>query len=173
MKFVSSRVVLSCGLAIAGVLSGCPASKKMSVPPGEVARISGLPSQSPQPAPSAAVLHDGAQYVLDLADGSACESSAACESNICEGGNCDGTRLGVCASAERLCTEDLVAYCGCDGRSFYASSTCPGIAFSSRGECGMADDANPGQGSTLYDAGIPLDSSQPSVENDAQTSPEG
>ena len=35
------------------------------------------------------------------------------------------------------CTKDLVPYCGCDGKVFEASGTCPGLAFSKKGGCGQ------------------------------------
>lgn len=35
------------------------------------------------------------------------------------------------------CTKDLVTYCGCDGKEFGGSGTCPAQAFSKRGGCGQ------------------------------------
>ena len=37
--------------------------------------------------------------------------------------------------AGRACTQDLVPYCGCGGKTFTASSGCPGRPYASRGPC--------------------------------------
>jgi len=43
------------------------------------------------------------------------------------------------------CTRDLAPYCGCDGTTFMASSTCPGRPYQHRGNCsGVIPDAGPG-----------------------------
>jgi hypothetical protein len=36
---------------------------------------------------------------------------------------------------DRACTADLVEYCGCDGKTFISSSSCPGEPFSVKGKC--------------------------------------
>lgn len=66
--------------------------------------------------------------------GASCSSPSDCASGICEGQGC-GQGHGVCADSDRVCTMDLVAYCGCDGKTFNASSGCPKNRFQSRGEC--------------------------------------
>ncbi len=69
-----------------------------------------------------------------------CTSSADCregeECHIVEG--CEtpsycGPRLG------RPCTDDLAPFCGCDGNTFYGSSTCPQRTYSRRGPCASQD----------------------------------
>jgi len=87
-------------------------------------------------------------------DGAACDGyelhgrqvSWDCDSGVCEGVGCPGERLGsmgfnrvtptgYCVMARRRCVKDRIAYCGCDGKTFYASSTCPKRRFVSVGEC--------------------------------------
>lgn len=69
------------------------------------------------------------------ADGAACKVAGDCESGICEGQGCGEGTLGVCVSKKRPCTADLRAYCGCDGVTFRASSSCPGRRYAARSEC--------------------------------------
>lgn len=71
----------------------------------------------------------------NLADGAACLESAQCQSGVCEGEGCTDDKPGVCASQKRGCTRDLRAYCGCDGKTFRTSGSCPGKRFSARAEC--------------------------------------
>lgn len=68
------------------------------------------------------------------ADGTACSTSSECASGICEGMGC-GWNQGKCAPAQRSCTRDLRVFCGCDGKDFQSSSTCPGRVFRSPGSC--------------------------------------
>jgi hypothetical protein len=91
---------------------------------------------------------------LKMADGEPCDGfeiaerggNSECASGVCEGVGCPGERTGssgwvaltptgACAPARRSCTPDRRAYCGCDGKTFYASSTCPGRRFVSAGAC--------------------------------------
>jgi hypothetical protein len=37
--------------------------------------------------------------------------------------------------AQRACTRDLRLYCGCDGKDFRASGSCPGQVFLHPGAC--------------------------------------
>jgi hypothetical protein len=68
------------------------------------------------------------------ADGAACNASDECASGICEGEGC-GDNQGTCAPKARGCTRDLRQYCGCDGKTFQASGSCPGQRFSKRDAC--------------------------------------
>ncbi len=68
------------------------------------------------------------------ADGDKCSAAADCQSGICEGQGC-GAGAGVCAPRDRMCTSDLVPYCGCDGATFDSSSGCPGRLYAYRGSC--------------------------------------
>lgn len=67
--------------------------------------------------------------------GAQCQASAECESGVCEGEGC-GDTPGTCAPAQRACTRDLRQYCGCDGKTFQASGSCPGQRFSAKAACG-------------------------------------
>jgi hypothetical protein len=66
-------------------------------------------------------------------DARACTSSTECE----RGRTCWG--VAGCATqwscVRARCRRDSVAYCGCDGQTFQASSTCPGRPFVHRGAC--------------------------------------
>lgn len=67
-------------------------------------------------------------------DGDTCVSSIECQSGICEGKGCDGSGA-VCVTAERMCTKDLVPYCGCDGQTFETSGSCAGRPYAHKGPC--------------------------------------
>ena len=69
------------------------------------------------------------------ADGAACLAAADCTSGICEGQGCGPDAPGKCVSAARICTQDMQPYCGCDGKNFFGSGSCPGRRYASRGDC--------------------------------------
>jgi hypothetical protein len=74
-------------------------------------------------------------------EGGACASAGDCASGVCEGKGCDGTGP-VCVAKARMCTKDLRAYCGCDGRTFRTSGSCAGRPYAARGACpSAAEDA--------------------------------
>ncbi len=66
--------------------------------------------------------------------GAACQSGADCQSGVCEGQGC-GRNQGKCAARQRACTRDRRAYCGCDGKTFFSSGSCPGRRFARPGQC--------------------------------------
>jgi len=68
-------------------------------------------------------------------DGEPCATASQCLSGICEGQGCGAEESGTCAPAKRACTRDLRAYCGCDGKTFRTSGSCPGQRFQYRGAC--------------------------------------
>lgn len=70
------------------------------------------------------------------ADGMACLIGDECESGVCEGEGCGESQPGRCMPRARGCTRDLRTYCGCDGKTFQASGSCPGRRFSARAACG-------------------------------------
>ncbi len=70
--------------------------------------------------------------------GSACLVATDCESGACEGLGCGADTPGICADVKRRCTRDARAYCGCDGKTFRASGTCPGQRYSAKAACGSA-----------------------------------
>jgi hypothetical protein len=51
----------------------------------------------------------------------------------CKGQSCD--TAWTCDMTAQACTADIADYCGCDGQTFQASSSCPTRAFASRGAC--------------------------------------
>jgi hypothetical protein len=85
------------------------------------------PPSGPQPVPPAA----GAK----VADGGACLFAAECASDICEGQGCSNDEPGRCGSRARMCTQDVETFCGCDGRTFQGSGSCPRVRFASKGAC--------------------------------------
>lgn len=68
-------------------------------------------------------------------EGTACLLGTECSSGVCEGEGCGDRSPGKCAPANRACTRDLRAYCGCDGKTFRGSGSCPMQRFAYRGEC--------------------------------------
>ncbi len=127
------------------LLSGCPANRKMSVPPGAPARVadsppavqSALPEAPTSPAPEASDSSEGSILlgtVELLPNGETCTESATCKSGVCEGG-CDEATPSVCVSSERPCSLDLVTFCSCEGETFRAGSVCVGRRYRSRGAC--------------------------------------
>lgn len=70
----------------------------------------------------------------DRADGAPCSAGHECTSGVCEGEGCEPD-AGRCVPAQRMCTRDLVEYCGCSGVTFRASGSCAGERFEHRGPC--------------------------------------
>lgn len=68
----------------------------------------------------------------------ACQSNADCGGALCMGPEGCGTRW-TCATGPVGCTADLSPFCGCDGQTFYGSSSCPGRTYAHRGPCATAD----------------------------------
>ncbi|WP_052553586.1 hypothetical protein [Enhygromyxa salina] len=72
---------------------------------------------------------------LALPSGPLCDTNADCsDGQVCEGAGCEPGQ-GRCVSAERACTRDLAEYCGCDGKTFSGSGSCPGARYAYRGAC--------------------------------------
>ncbi|MGE0395456.1 MAG: hypothetical protein AB7T06_01925 [Kofleriaceae bacterium] len=69
------------------------------------------------------------------ADGASCLKGEDCASGVCEGEGCGDDQPGTCAPAQRGCTKDLRAYCGCDGKTFKTSGSCPKQRYASKGAC--------------------------------------
>jgi hypothetical protein len=90
------------------------------------------PSPTPAPAPSIPVATPGD---APGADGTPCLTAAACASGVCEGQGCDASSPGKCVPRSRPCTEDYREYCGCDGKIFHGSGSCPGQRYQARGGC--------------------------------------
>ena len=93
----------------------------------------------PRPAPVDHTGHTGGDHTPTpkrdaKPAGAQCSAATECESGVCEGEGC-GDTAGTCAPAQRACTRDLRQYCGCDGKTFQASGSCPGQRFSARQAC--------------------------------------
>lgn len=67
------------------------------------------------------------------ADGEACSKPDDCKSGVCEGEGCD--KGPKCVAANRMCTRDLVQFCGCDGKTFSSSGSCPSRPYKKKGSC--------------------------------------
>ena len=62
------------------------------------------------------------------------------------GGICAGSGCSMpwqCIFSGIACTDDESPFCGCDGATFYGSSTCPLEPFAFRGECDAVRDCDP------------------------------
>ena len=142
----SQSLVWLAGIAL---LAGCPANRKMGVPPGAPARIADSPPAGQGGASGEISDNTGGSETGDgtltepgalvgsgdlLADGETCTDPATCESGVCEGG-CDAANPSVCVSRNRICTMDIVTFCSCEGETFTASSTCVGRRFQAREAC--------------------------------------
>lgn len=72
-----------------------------------------------------------------------CRSNTDCA----RGEQCQGPEgCGVtwtCSTGPVGCTADVANFCGCDGRTFQGSSSCPGQLFRHRGRCESADAGAP------------------------------
>jgi hypothetical protein len=101
------------------------------VDPPEVV-VPGADAGAPEATPSEPAT--GTTSPAPGAVGASCSSANDCQTGICEGEGC-GEDKGVCMARNRPCTRDRRAYCGCDGRTFQASGSCPGQRFASRGAC--------------------------------------
>jgi len=80
-----------------------------------------------------------------LADGDVCELGAQCISGTCEGG-C-GRGEATCRPAHQRCARDQRLHTRCDGTTFEASSTCPGVRTreaATRQRRALSDTSQPG-----------------------------
>jgi len=105
-------------LALLCCLAAC--SKNASAPLPEPAPVE---DQSAKAAPTPAGV------------GAPCRVGTDCASGVCEGEGCDDNALGMCTDELRMCTADIVDYCGCDGQTFQSSSACANQRFEHRGSC--------------------------------------
>lgn len=64
-----------------------------------------------------------------------CQLDGECASGVCEGLGCTADQPGHCVTTPRSCTRDRRPYCGCDGKTFFASGNCPGKRYSAAGAC--------------------------------------
>ncbi len=94
-----------------------------------------LPDGAEAAEPSSGATTDTEAASGSKAVGAVCGDGAECASGVCEGSGCEPTS-GKCVDAKRMCTRDLRPYCGCDGKPFTASGTCPGRLYRNQGACG-------------------------------------
>ena len=134
-------------LLMMALFAGCQTVRDVPVSAPEAASQTPLPNTLPQvpqtgettPSTESIPEADGPTYPPDapasLGPGAACWEGSQCESGVCEGPGCLEDSPGVCALAQRPCTRDLRPYCGCDGVTFFTSSTCPRQRFEAKGAC--------------------------------------
>jgi len=140
-------VAISCGvydarmkireLLIAAFLIACgPAqTQTMTAPPAQPAPTEpATPTESAPPTTQGPPATQPAPPAIG-ADGATCLKSEDCASGICEGQGCDDAHPGTCAPKSRGCTRDLRAYCGCDGKTFSTSGSCPGRRYAAKSAC--------------------------------------
>lgn len=72
-----------------------------------------------------------------------CRSNSDCVGgSLCQGPEGCGVTW-TCSATPVDCDADLAYFCGCDGRTFQASSSCPGQLYRHRGRCESADAGAP------------------------------
>lgn len=109
-----------------------------------LAACSGTPPRVVEPEPERGPLDAGVDapppdaptvYEDEAApDGPACFGSGDCESGTaCRGPR--GCHAAWACGAPVACGDDRIAYCGCDGTTFYAASGCPGRPYEHPGAC--------------------------------------
>jgi hypothetical protein len=125
-------------LAALGALVAC--SSNPPPPPAGVEQLTltpikpvaeAAPSEVPDAGPAAASALDASPPATAT---KTCTTSKDCgKSEICAGeAGCDKTWT---CKPSPPCTRDLVTYCGCDGKTFQTSGSCPGQKYKSRGGC--------------------------------------
>jgi hypothetical protein len=128
-------------VALACLLSACPPNEPPQPPPSQPTPVY-LPPDAGAVTP--VVLIDAAPAApAPHGIGAACTSAGDCDSGICEGEGCADGAPGRCADKRRMCTMDLIDYCGCDGATFQSSGSCPGRRYAHRGACAPTADAGP------------------------------
>jgi hypothetical protein len=128
-------------VGLLGLLGACPGSG--STPPESTSGGSVEPKpDGGEPAGASTTGEPGSDSSSipgpTLPAGPVCERDAECDAGqVCEGIGC-GPKEGRCVAEDRICTRDLASYCGCDGKEFQSSGSCPGARFSHRGPCSPA-----------------------------------
>lgn len=144
------------GFVVVAVLAGCGSVVVQSRPEADggtgdtgVTPAPDRPSPSdtlpPMPLPD----RPSADVPPSMDAGRTCTTTADCDGGLeCYGGEGCAVPWSCQPALGRACTDDLAAFCGCDGRTFRGSSTCPAQPFTHRGPCEMPPppppDAGPG-----------------------------
>lgn len=150
-----TRTLLQPALLLTSLLalvSACPNSGSTSPDPTTGNSVEPKPDEGEaegSPTTSEADADSGSIPGPTLPDGAACGSDAECDAEqVCEGIGC-GANEGRCVVRDRICTRDLATYCGCDGKEFENSGSCPGNRFAYRGSCspalGLGESCSSGQ----------------------------
>ncbi|MBA3395816.1 MAG: hypothetical protein H0T89_24440 [Deltaproteobacteria bacterium] len=103
--------------------------------PGATQDTTAMPPLPPPPETGGAGPTASTPTGAGNADGAACLDSSECASGTCEGLGCSAEQPGKCMPRMRACTRDLRTYCGCDGKTFQASGSCPLRRYSAKSEC--------------------------------------
>jgi hypothetical protein len=88
---------------------------------------------------------------LEAPQGRACTTSSDCAAGERCRGPAGCTAAWACGDSAD-CSGAVVAYCDCDGATFYAPEGCPGRPYASRGACGRGDEAAAAAEPGVYDA---------------------
>jgi hypothetical protein len=145
---------------VIAILAACSSPSKPPTPtpveptPVEPTPVEPTPVEPTDPAPpldaaAGPVAVDAAPALA--AEGASCLKHADCASGVCEGEGCSDVEPGTCAPAQRGCTKDLRSYCGCDGKTFKTSGSCPKQRYASKNAC--ATGANRPAGAVCLKAG--------------------
>jgi hypothetical protein len=123
-------------LAVAScAFASCSGPSRNREPPRTVER-----APEPDAAVPAPTEPEGPRVREDLVapDGPACVDSSGCGAGLaCRGpSGCVGPW--ACGAPPEDCTGERIAYCDCDGATFYAPSGCPGRTYAHVGACGAA-----------------------------------
>lgn len=134
------RWALGAALCVSALVMGCGAV----VQPGDPSGDGGL------------VLDAQADRVDPSVDaGRVCRSGVDCPGGMaCLGGEGCGTPWTCQPALGRPCTADLSPFCGCDGQTFFGSSTCPDRPFARRGACEASDGGSPDLSCRLPGGGV-------------------
>ena len=105
-----------------------PVTTAEPAPTAPAATAEPAPTEPAKPDTATAAATDGG------AGGKTCTSSADCaKGEICAGEmGCDKTWT---CKPSPPCTKDLRTYCGCDGKTFHGSGSCPGQKYSKKDAC--------------------------------------
>jgi hypothetical protein len=113
------------------VLFACPAKTEPVTPPSADGGATPQPVEpTPDPAPEPTP-----EPGTPVADGGTCLAAEQCASGVCEGEGCTDDKPGKCMPKDRMCTRDARSYCGCDGKTFVGSGSCPGQRYQAAAAC--------------------------------------
>ena len=145
----SLALLLALGLVACGSSSAAPDDAANDSPSAADAPMSDAPGRD-TPAIDGSVPQDaigGDASALDAPAADALEadtSPALCSPESDCGGSCVGESCDTdwLCQTDVACTDDIAAYCGCDGVTFFGSSTCAPRPYQSVGECPSERGAN-------------------------------